>query len=155
MQSFSNTWAHKCCDGPLSVQTHTADRRQSQSHGNGASQSGQCHLKKLRARWFKPPVNANCSVSMPTTRLNFSATSHPVRPSIYEKWRVPAHRPPSQRGHKKSATTTQIVASHSDTFGVHDNPAPAPCANNRTTLDGHICPSSDACKCALLSSTFC
>ena len=51
---------NRCC------QTHTADRRQSQSHNSASSQSGQCHLKKLQVRRFKPGVLANSSVSMLT-----------------------------------------------------------------------------------------
>ena len=152
---FLKHTTNRCCVGPPSIQAHTGDCWPSQSHSNEASQSGQRRLKNLRrVRWFKPPVNANCSVSVPTTRPNFSATSHPVRPRFMRSGVCPHIGLRAKEATKKSEATTQIMASHSDTFGVDDTPVPAPCANNRTTSDEMFVHSGDACKCALLSCTF-
>ena len=66
-------------------------------------------------------------------RWNFSAKSHPVR-TIFKRSGVCPHIA-LREATKKSEATTQIIASHSDTFGVRDT-VPTPCANNRPTSDG-------------------
>ena len=67
-------------------------------------------------------------------RWNFSAKSHPVR-TILKRSGVCRHIA-LREATKKSEATTQIMAPHSDTFGVHDTPVLAPCANNRLTSNG-------------------
>ena len=118
---------NRCC------QTHTTDRRQSQSHNNALIAIWTVSSEETSGT----EVQARCACQqqqrVDADRWNFSAKSHPVRPRFMRTGVCPHIDLRAKGATKKSEATTQIVASHSDTFGVHDTPVLAPCAN--TTSD--------------------